>query len=172
MTKFYFTSQPIDRIPAELVILLHFEDDIPLHGMLGLIDWRINGRLSHLLKENRFAGLAREKLLMPAEHRFKAEKLVIMGLGKRDEFHDDFIAQIIDFIFDTVREMKSMQICVSFAKLNPSQFAWRNAIRLFVTKLVDFQDLKEVIFCEPEDLVQEAKRRQLDFGANVQVEFL
>lgn len=172
MTKFSFTSQPIDRIPCELMILLHFEEDVPLDGLLGLVDWRINGRLSHLVKEHRFTGKAREMLLMPAERRFKSEKLIVMGLGPKAHFHEDHAPQVIDYIFQTASGMQAAQICVSLSKFNPSPFAWRNAIRLFGSKMMDYPRIQEIIFCEPDEIVQEAKRRQLDFGHQVQVEFV
>lgn len=172
MIKFAFTSQSIDKISCELMVLLHYEEDVPLHGFLGVVDWRVNGKLSHLVEDNRFTGKAKEMVLMPAERRFKADKLVVMGLGAKAQFHDDHVPQVIDYIFQTASQMRVTQLCVSLSKFNPSQFAWRNAVRLFVTKAVDYPEIKEVIFCEPDEVVQEAKRRQLDFGAQVQVEFI
>lgn len=171
MIKFTFTSQPIDKIPCELLILLHYEQEVPFHGLLGLVDWRINGKLSHLVQDHKFVGKAREMVLMPAERRFQAEKLIVMGLGEKNKFEEGFIAQVLDYVFQTTAKMKAAQLCLSLNKLLPSQFEWRNAVRLFVSKLFDHPSIKEVIFCEPEEVVQEAKRRQLDFGPNVSVQF-
>lgn len=172
MIKFSFTSQPIDKIVCELMLLLHFEEDVPLQGNLGVVDWRINGRLSHLLKNQRFSGKAREMVLMPAERRFRSDKLIVMGLGPQAGFHEDHVSQVIDYILETSKNMQAAQICLSLSKFNPSPFAWRNAIRLLVSKIVDYPLIREIILCEPEDIVQEAKRRHLDFGSQVQVEFV
>lgn len=169
--KFSFTSQPIDRVPAELVLLMHYQDQVPLQGLLGLVDWRVNGKLSRLVKDKVFSGSAREMLLMPAERRFKADKLVLLGLGRKVDFEEGHISQVFDFIFQTSSRMKASQVCLSISRLLPSQFEWRNAVRLFVSKLVDFPGIKEIIFCEPTEVIQEAKRRQLDFGTNVQMNF-
>jgi len=169
--KFSFTSQPIDRVPAELVILMHYQGQVPLKGLLGLIDWRVNGKISRMVENKVFSGKAREMLLMPSEHRFKADKLVLLGLGRKEEFEEGHIVQVFDFIFQTASRMKSPQVCLTLSKLLPSHFEWRNAVRLFVSKLFDFPAIQEVIFCEPLDVVQEAKRRQLDFGPNVQMSF-
>ena len=169
--KFSFTSQPIDRVPAELVLLMHYQDQVPLHGLLGLVDWRVNGKLSRLVKDKVFVGNAREMLLMPSERRFKADKLVLLGLGRKTDFEEGHIPQVFDFIFQTSSRMKASQVCLSLSRLLPSHFEWRNALRLFVSKLVDFPSIAEIILCEPNEIIQEAKRRQLDFGANVQMGF-
>lgn len=169
--KFSFTSQPIDRIPAELLVLMHYQNQVPLHGLLGLVDWRMNGRVSQLVQNKVFTGKAKEMLLMPAEHRFKADKLVLLGLGHKEDFEEGHIAQVFDFVFQTASRMKAAQVCLTLSRLLPSQFEWRNAVRLFVSKSVDFPAVQEIIFCEPIEVVQEAKRRQLDFGPNVQMSF-
>lgn len=169
--KFSFTSQAIDKVPAELVLLMHYQQQVPLHGLLGLMDWRLNGRLSRLIQDKIFTGKAREMLLLPAEHRFKADKLVLLGLGRKEEFEEGHIAQVFDYIFQATSKMKAAQVCLSLSKLLPTQFEWRNAVRLFVSKLFDFPSIGEVIFCEPNEVVQEAKRRQLDFGPNIQMHF-
>lgn len=150
---------------------MHYQDQVPLKGLLGLVDWRVNGKLSRLVKDKVFSGKAREMLLMPAERRFKADKLVLLGLGRKAEFEEGHIPQVFDFIFQTASRMKAQQVCLSISRLLPSQFEWRNAVRLFVSKLIDFPGIKEIILCEPNDVIQEAKRRQLDFGTNVQMQF-
>lgn len=169
--KFAFTSQPVDRVAAELVLLMYYQDEVPLKGLLGMVDWRVNGKLSRLIQRGVFSGNAREMLLMPAERRFKADKLVLLGLGRRADFEEGHIPQVFDFIFQTASRMRASQICLSISRLLPSQFEWRSAVRLFVSKLVDFPSISDVVFCEPHDVVQETKRRQLDFGSSVELRF-
>lgn len=171
MIKFSFTSEPIDKIPTELLILLHYEEEVPFHGYLGLVDWRVNGKLSHLVQENKFIGKAKEMVLMPSEKRFQADKLIVMGLGVKRSFEETFVGQVIDYVFQTASQMKASQVCLPLSKLLPSQFEWRNAVRLFVSRLFDYPMIQEVIFCEPQTVIQEAKRRHLEFGPNIEVQF-
>lgn len=169
--NFRFTSQPIDKVDTELLLLMFYEGQVPLHDLLGLVDWRVNGRLSELIQQKFFLGKAKEMLMLPAEHRFRADKLVVLGLGQENHFEEGHIAQVFDFIVQTVSKMRAAQVCLSLSRLLPTQFEWRNAIRLFVSKLFDYPHIQDIIFCEPDEIVQEAKRRQLDLGHRIQVSF-
>ncbi|MBF0105015.1 MAG: hypothetical protein HQM16_06770 [Deltaproteobacteria bacterium] len=170
--KLSFTSQQIDKVAAELVVFMHYEDDVPFNELLGLLDWRINGRLSALVMQNRFAGHARELLLMPSESRFKAEQIIILGLGKRAEFSEEHIGQVLDYFLSTVENMKVKQVCFSLKELLPSQFEWRNAVRILLSKFHDCKCITEVILREPEELVHDAKRRQINFGSQIEVRYI
>lgn len=169
--KLSFTSQPIDKIPAELVVLMHYENEVPFKDLLGLLDWRINGRLSRAVQANRFKGVARELLLMPSEHRFKAGEILVLGLGKREAFSQDHISQVLEYFLKTVDQKRSRQVCLSLNQLLPSQFDWRNAVRLLLSKLVDYKNVKEIILREPPELISDVRRRQINFGHSVQVEY-
>lgn len=169
--KLSFTSSEIDKVPAELIVFMCYEEDVPFRSLLGCLDWRINGRLSRLVKANKFKGQAKELLLMPTEHRLKAHEVIVLGLGKREEFCEDHISQVLDFFLKTVEKKKIEQVCFSMHELIPSQFEWRNAVRLLLSKLVDHKSIKEVVLREPLDLVRDAKRRQINFGPQVQIEY-
>lgn len=169
--KFRFTSQPIDKLECELLVLMHYENEVPLHGQLGLMDWRLNGRLSQLVIDNHFSGRAKEMLLMPAEHRFRAQKMIVLGLGHHENFHESHIIQVYDYVFETIASMKAKQVALSLSRLIPSQFEWRNAVRLFVSKAFDYPVIEEVILCEPQEWILDAKRRHMDFGAKVQIAY-
>ncbi|MBU0505107.1 MAG: M17 family peptidase N-terminal domain-containing protein [bacterium] len=167
--KLSFTSEAIDKISAEIIVLMHYEDDVPFKNFLGVLDWRINGRLSEIVKLNKFHGSAKEKLLIPSENRFKANEVLILGLGKKALFEKDHISQVLDYFLQTVERKRMNQICFSLSQLFESQFDWRNAVRLLLSKLIDFKTIEEVILCEPAELIREAKRRQLQFGPNIEV---
>lgn len=169
--KLSFTSQSIDKIPAELIVLMHYEDEVPFSGLLGVLDWRINGRLSRFIKSKKYTGKPKELLLIPSEFRFMSNEIMILGLGKRSDFHEDHVNKILDYFLETVDKKKSHQICLSLHQILPSEFQWRNAVRLLSSKLVDYHAIEEMILCEPADMIRDAQRRQLSFGAGVVVEF-
>jgi leucyl aminopeptidase len=170
--KLTFTSQDVDKIQTELILLMHFEGEVPLKNMLGKLDWRINGRLSRFVQNEQFLGQAKELLLMPGENRFKAKEILVLGLGKRENFHQDHISQVLDFLFTTLKKKGTEQACLSLYHLQPSEFDWRNAVRLLLTKWLDFKDVQEIILCEPSTLIRDIKRRQIDFGHQVKVEYM
>lgn len=169
--KLSFTSQSVDKIPVELLVLMHYEDDVPLKDMLGMIDWRVNGRLSRTILDKKFKGKARELLLMPSENRFKAGEVILLGLGDKSMFSEEHIGQVIDYFLQTVENKRTTQVCFSLNSILPTQFEWRNAVRILLSKLVDCKSLQEVILREPVDLIRDAKKRQIQFGPQVKVEY-
>src|SRR5438045_3947757 len=115
--KLSLTTQPIDKIPAETVVLMHYEDDLPFKGMPGLIDWRLNGRISRVVQGKRFDGKAKELLLIPAEGRFKANEVILLGMGSKDNFNDAHIPQVLDYLLEVVTKKKAAQVCFSLNQM-------------------------------------------------------
>lgn len=62
--------------------LLVTEDERPLSGAAGYLDWRLCGALSRVLKNAFFSGTPDERLLMPSEGRVPVAKVFAVGLGK------------------------------------------------------------------------------------------
>lgn len=58
------------------------EDERPLTGAAGFVDWRLCGDLSRLLKTGFFTGTPGDKLLVPTDARVPATRLFAVGLGK------------------------------------------------------------------------------------------
>ncbi len=170
--KVLFTSQKIDKVETEIIVMTCYQDDVPLRGWLGLLDWRINGRLSHIIKDQNYTGAPRELLLMPGEHRFEADQVLILGLGAKNEFSLEYVEQVIKYFVEVIEKKRSERVCFSLNQLLPSHFEWRNAIRILLTYLASCEHLKELILCEPLELVRDAKRRQISFGPQIEVDYL
>lgn len=66
---------------AEAICLLVAEDERPLRGAAGYLDWRLCGALSRVLKDNFFSGRPDERLLMPTQGKVPAQRLFAVGLG-------------------------------------------------------------------------------------------
>jgi hypothetical protein len=71
----------LDRLPTDALALFLHQDEVPLPDVRGLVDWRLCGELSRLLRAGRLSGAAGETLLMPVRHRFPFERLLVFGLG-------------------------------------------------------------------------------------------
>lgn len=65
----------------EAVALGIFQDERPLKGISGFVDWRLHGALSRLLMEQRFEGNLLESLLLPSRGYIPMEKVFLFGLG-------------------------------------------------------------------------------------------
>lgn len=66
----------------EAVCCFVVEDERPLSGAAGFLDWRLCGGLSKILGSGFFVGAPGDKLLVPTEARVPAKKIFAVGLGR------------------------------------------------------------------------------------------
>jgi Cytosol aminopeptidase family, N-terminal domain len=59
------------------------EDDRPLPGSAGYVDWRLCGSLSRVLQSGFFVGAREDSLLLPTDGRFSVPRIFVIGLGQR-----------------------------------------------------------------------------------------
>lgn len=78
----------LDEANVELCACTIWSDERPLRGLAGLLDWRLGGRLSALVKSGFVTGEAGEALLVPGKPHVPFEKVLVLGLGARSGFGD------------------------------------------------------------------------------------
>ncbi len=66
----------------EAVCCFVMEDERPLSGAAGFLDWRLCGGLSKILGSGFFVGAPGDKLLVPTDSRVPAKKVFAVGLGR------------------------------------------------------------------------------------------
>jgi leucyl aminopeptidase len=92
-----------DRCPSgDAIVVPVWADVRPLRGAAGLLDWRLNGRLSRLLREGRLDGLAGEKLLL-FTNRVPWRRVLTIGLGPTTSFSEDAFRASLGAVFDAFR---------------------------------------------------------------------
>jgi len=79
----------LDDASAELCACSLWEDERPMRGLAALVDWRMGGRLSALIKSGFLSGRHGEALLVPGKPHVPFEKVLVAGLGRRADFDDD-----------------------------------------------------------------------------------
>ena len=80
------TLASLGALETEVLCLPVFLDERPPRGALGLVDWRLCGRVSELLVSEVLSGNFDEALLMPPPAgRLTAERLLLIGAGSRAE---------------------------------------------------------------------------------------
>jgi len=79
----------LDEVSADALSLPFFSDERPLRGALGLVDWRLCGRVSDLLARGPLTGAAGETLLLPTGGRLPMEKVFLHGLGASSRFGEE-----------------------------------------------------------------------------------
>lgn len=106
--------EDVDLQESELLVTGFFQDERPLKGTSGLIDWRLNGMLSHLLKERKMTGEWQETTLIPSHGRVIPPLILLLGLGKVREYSTLRLRDLFPRLFETLRNLKSSKVCLSF----------------------------------------------------------
>lgn len=164
MKQILFTSRPLDRIKTDIAIIPVFEDVRPLRGAAGIVDWRLGGFISHLIKENRFHGEFEEVLLMPTKHRLLARQLILFGVGPQQGFSEYLLPAVYRRMLNLIANKRDTKFSFCLSDLIQEKFEWRNAVRKFVSKMFDYDVDFQITLSEELSLIQEAKRRHMDFG--------
>ena len=79
----------LDACPNDALILGVLEDQRPLIGLAGLVDWRLCGALSRWLVSGFVAGTWGERVLYPSNPRLSQRITLILGLGTRPQLRGD-----------------------------------------------------------------------------------
>ena len=79
-------TTPFERIEADLAVAGFFLDERPLRGAAGRADWRLCGAVSELVESGRLRGKVGEVTLVPSMGRLAADRVLLLGLGRRSSF--------------------------------------------------------------------------------------
>jgi len=83
------------------------EDERPAHGVAGLVDWRLCGRLSRLMQTGFITGTAGEVVLLPGKPQLPFDKLLLLGIGKRADFGERVYRTSVQKILSTLEGMRA-----------------------------------------------------------------
>ncbi len=72
----------LDSLDVDVLLLGISSENIPLKGLCGWCDWRLNGRLSRLLGDETFSCEKDETMLMDSNRRIKSLRLILFGMGE------------------------------------------------------------------------------------------
>ena len=75
----------LDRISGDALVLGHAQDERPLRGLTGAVDWRLCGRLSRLVSSGRASGKLGSAVLVAGRPRLSFDRVVLVGLGPSTE---------------------------------------------------------------------------------------
>jgi hypothetical protein len=75
------TLANVDGLSCDSIVVGVFSDVRPLAGLLGMIDWRLCGRLSRLFEQGVVTGDDGERVLIPTLGRVPAPRLFLYGWG-------------------------------------------------------------------------------------------
>lgn len=108
------SKEAVDLLESDLLVTGFFQDERPLRGTAGWIDWRLNGRLSSLLIEDKLKGEWRERTLIPSEGRISSRLILLFGLGRVRQYSSLSVRGVIPFLLETLKSLRVSHICFSF----------------------------------------------------------
>jgi hypothetical protein len=79
----------------EALCLFVGEDDRPLKGAAGYVDWRLAGAISRVLMKEFFVGAAGDCLLLPSNGRIAIPRIFACGTGKSDGFGPERLRELL-----------------------------------------------------------------------------
>jgi hypothetical protein len=79
----------LDEIDTEVLACSVWSDARPSHGLAGLCDWRLGGRISDLERRGLLTGALGEVVLLPGKPHLTFDKLLVFGAGPRASFGEE-----------------------------------------------------------------------------------
>jgi hypothetical protein len=96
----------LDSANVELCVCSIWSDERPVRGFAGLLDWRMGGRLSALLKSGFLRGELGETLLVPGKPHVPFEKVIAVGLGPRADFGEGTFRAVLVRMAGTLEALR------------------------------------------------------------------
>jgi cytosol aminopeptidase family protein len=85
----------LDAIDGEVLACSVWSDARPSHGVAGLCDFRLAGRVSDLERRGLVTGELGEVVLLPGKPRLTYDKLLIFGAGERVSFDEPVFRRVV-----------------------------------------------------------------------------
>jgi leucyl aminopeptidase len=100
-------TRPVTKVEAEALVTYVFEQEKPSGGVLGSLDEAAGGALAKLAASSELTGKALETTLLYYPQGLAAQRLLVVGAGKKDKFGT---AELRRIAAAAVRALKSRQV--------------------------------------------------------------
>lgn len=107
------SSEEIDVQECDILVTGFFQDERPLKGSSGWIDWRFNGMLSHYLIEKKLTGDWKETTLIPSQGRVVPRMILLLGLGEVQDYSYLRLRELSPYLLETLKKLSTSNICLS-----------------------------------------------------------
>ena len=92
----------LDALDAEVLACAIWGDARPAHGVAGLCDWRLGGRISELSRRGLVTGELGEVVMIPGKPRMSLDKLILFGAGPRGAFDEAVFREVVSRMLRTL----------------------------------------------------------------------
>ena len=103
----------LDKLRADVLVLSLFEDERPLRGVGGLVDWRTAGMLSRFLTRGYVTGKTGEIVLFPPGPKTGVPTGLCLGLGEAARFDQRRYESVVEEAAVHLRKMKGKRVALA-----------------------------------------------------------
>jgi hypothetical protein len=96
----------LDLLGTEIIVSTIASDERPPHGVTGLLDFRLAGRISRLIQAGFATGKVGEVLLIPGKPKLPFDKILLFGIGQCSEFNDPVFRTVLNKILRTLEGLR------------------------------------------------------------------
>jgi leucyl aminopeptidase len=121
---------------GDAMVVPIWTDVRPLPGATGLLDWRMCGRLSQVIREGRLAGTPGEKLLL-VTNRIRWRRILAIGVGDSKDFDSDSFRSAIDCSLQALRGIGASKVAMALPGRDIDLLRPEDAVRQLVDALAD-----------------------------------
>lgn len=114
----------LDQLQVDALVVFVAEDERPLAGLAGLLDWRLAGALSRLVESGALSGGEKEALLTVTGGRLAAPRLFAFGLGPQAKATPERFGEVATRAAAAMEKAKVRNVAVGLPELpRPTQSA-------------------------------------------------
>lgn len=152
--------QKLDSIKSDALTLCLLQEDWPLRGTPGLVDWRVSGHLSRLRESGWITCDRGEIVLMPLGRRLHCDKLLLVGMGSTRDFDEAGFVASLHELFTALGKLRA-HATVMHVPSRPELLGPERSMELLLDVVADHPDHAEIVVVEPVD-IQDAMKRVYD----------
>ncbi len=124
-----------DRGPGGDALVVPVWSDVrPLRGAAGLLDWRLCGRLSQMIRDGRVSGAPCEKLLLVTS-RVPWRRVLAVGAGLSTAFDEDAFRATVDCSLQALRGIGASSVAMALPGRDVDLIRPDRAVRCFLDAL-------------------------------------
>lgn len=141
--KINVSSESLDVMAYDGLVLGLFSDERPPRGYCGCADWRLNGLISKLIVEGSITGAFMEKTLIFPNYRIPSSKIFLMGLGESTQLTYEKLYTAGSAISQTLSETECTDIVFDIPGSGRSNLEIPRMAVAMVSGVFDFSDRKQ-----------------------------
>jgi hypothetical protein len=140
------SSEAIDLQECDVLVTGFFQDERPLRGSSGWMDWRLNGVLSRFLIEKRLTGDWQEATLIPSQGRVMSRMILLLGLGKIREYSYLRLRELSPYLLETLKKLNTSNVCLSLPYEESYNVDCGKLAEVLIESIADCLDLDQYSF--------------------------